>query len=50
MPLLRDKDRNPLKAPIEKDKAPPELPAGDYSAGHPGVPPKDYKPPEESRR
>ena len=49
MPLLRDKDRNPLQAPTE-GKAPPELPAGDYSNGHPGVPPKDYKPPEESRR
>lgn len=53
-------DQNPLKAPPEGDRGTipkdspggrlRDLPNGDYSAGHPGVPPEGYKPPRESRR
>ena len=62
MPLLRDKknkDDNPLDAPVEGASAIPkdspggklrDAPRGDYTHGHPGVPPTDYQAPRESRR
>jgi hypothetical protein len=47
--MARDKQEQE-QSPTPQDKRAPEQPTGDYSHGHPGMPPKDYKPPKEDRR
>jgi hypothetical protein len=50
--MAREQNQDQRQKPMTKQQVADQYkfqPHGDYSKGHPGVPPRDYKPPEEKK-